>query len=99
MLRRLKDNTLAVVDLSVVLVIGICFAALMVCAYIVYELRDQLVPDAPSATTSASYNNSFYSLRNITSGWDNAVNLLLIAITVFILAIAVAALLMLRGRQ
>ena len=31
-------------------------------------------------------------------GFDNAVNLILVAITIFILAIAISALLMLRGR-
>ena len=60
----------------------------MVVAYIIWTLNDQL-----GATGDAAN-----SIANITAGFDNAVNLLLVAITIFILAIAIAALLMLRGR-
>lgn len=87
-LRSLKDNVRAVIDLSVVLVIGIAFCALMVVAYIIWTLKDQL---NPTGTALAS-------ITNITQGFDNAVNLILVAVTIFILAIAISALLMLRGR-
>jgi len=87
-MRSLKDNFYAMVDLSVVLVIGIAFATLMVVAFIIWTLKDQL-----GATGEAER-----SIANITTGFDNAVNLLLVAITIFILAIAISALLMLRGR-
>lgn len=105
--QSLKDNTSAVVDLGVVLMIGIAFAALMVIAYIVWTIRDQLILGTPSgnATTNptgwAAYwnqNASRNSSLNITGGFDDAVNLLLVAITIFILAIAIGALLMLRGK-
>ena len=58
--------------------------------------------DAVNASMNATYwaeNNTRASLINVTGGFDNAVNLILVAITIFILAIAIAALLMLRGRQ
>ena len=97
-MRSLKDNLYGVVDLSVVLMVGISFAALMVVAFIIWEVQDQITPNVPSATTSANYNNTYASVQNITSGFDDGVNLLLIAITIFILAIAISALLMLRGR-
>jgi len=87
-MRSLKENLYGVVDLSVVLMIGIAFAALMVIAYIIWTLKDQLNP------TGAALR----SITNITDGFDDAVNLLLVAITIFILAIAISALLMLRGR-
>ena len=87
-MRSLKDNISGVIDLGVVLMIGIAFAALMVVAYIVWTLKDQLNPTGDTAR----------SIANITTGFDNAVNLLLVAITIFILAIAISALLMLRGR-
>jgi hypothetical protein len=91
MLRPLKDNVKGVINLSVVLMIGIAFAALIVVAYIIWTIQGQLVtPDTSAAANS--------SIQNITQGFDNAVNLLLVAITIFILALAVAALLMLRGR-
>lgn len=86
----LKDRS-GVVDLSVVLMIVIAFAALMVIAYIIWTVKDQLITSSTSADTNAS-------IANITGGFDDAVNLLLVAITIFILAIAISALLMLRGR-
>ena len=86
-MRSLKENLYGVVDLSVVLMIGIAFAALMVVAYIIWTLKDQL--------GSGTWDSS---ISNITTGFDDAVNLLLVAITIFILAIAISALLMLRGR-
>ena len=86
-MRSLQD-TRAVVDLGVVLMIGIAFAALMVIAYIIWELKDQLNPTG----------NALLSIENVTTGFDNAVNLILVAVTIFILAIAISALLMLRGR-
>ena len=88
MFRALRDDVHGVVDLGVVLMIGIAFAALMVIAYIIWTLEDQL-----GATGSAAN-----SVANVTGGFDDAVNLILIAVTVFILAIAISALLMLRGR-
>ena len=87
-MRSLKDNLHGVIDLGVVLMIGIAFVGLMVVAYIVWTIVDQLGATGQAAT----------SIANITTGFDNAVNLLLIAITIFILAIAISALLMLRGR-
>ena len=60
----------------------------MVIAYIIFTLKDQLGATGDAAT----------SIANITTGFDDAVNLLLVAITIFILAIAITALLMLRGR-
>jgi len=106
-LRSLKDNIRAAVDLGTVITIGVAFAALMVFAYIIWYVKDLLIPAYPTgASGNASYNawnvsyqNQSRSLGNITGGFDNAVNFLLIAITIFILAIAIAALLMLRGRK
>ena len=100
----LKD-TEGVVDLGVILMIGIAFAALMVIAYIIWTVRDQLLPYARGSTPvdwtaaqNTTYNITHRSLSNVTGGFDDAVNLLLVAITIFILAIAISALLMLRGR-
>ena len=79
----------------------------MVVAYIIWVLKDQLIPDRPAFTNAnnasnaawnASNANANSSLLNITGGFDDALNLILIAITIFILAIAISALLMLRGR-
>ena len=88
----LKEDSRAAVDLGVVLMIGIAFAGLMVIAYIIWTISDML-------TTTASSTAQNNSLHNITGGFDNSVNMLIVAITIFILAIAIAALMMLRGRQ
>lgn len=89
--RSLKNSCQAIVDLGVVLMIGIAFVGLMVVAYIVYTIQDQLI----TSDTASEVNNS---IANITGGFDDAVNLLLIAVTITILAIAISALMMLRGR-
>ena len=91
-MKSLKDNTHAVIDLSIVLMVGIAFAALMVVAYLIWTLSDQLLAGEAAGTSQNQ------SIQNVTRGFDNAVNLLLVAITIFILAIAISALLMLRGR-
>ena len=98
-MRSLEDNVHAMVDLGIVLMIGIAFAGLAVIAYILFTLKDMLWASVPSGTTSTAYNNSYAQSANISSGFDNAVALILVAITIFILAIAISALLMLRGRQ
>ena len=87
-IRSLLDDSKAVIDLGVVLIIGVAFAALMVVSYIIWTLDDQL-----GATGQAQR-----SIDNVTAGFDDAINLILVAVTIFILAIAISALLMLRGR-
>ena len=96
-MRSLKESVYGAVDLGVVLMIGIAFAGLMVGAYIIWTLVNQLTIGAAigDATMQA---NATSSVANVTTGFDNAVNLILVAITIFILAIAISALLMLRGR-
>jgi len=91
MLRSLKENIAGAVDLSVVLMIGIAFAGLMVVAYIIWTVNDTLTTTSSSAAQNAS-------LLLITDGFDDAIGLLIVAITIFILAIAISALLMLRAR-
>jgi hypothetical protein len=87
-MRSFLKDIRGVVDLGLVLMIGIAFAGLAVIAYIIYTLVDML-----DATGSAAQ-----TMGNITSGFDNAIALILVAITIFILSIAISALLMLRGR-
>ena len=96
-MRSLRESTEAMVDLGVVLMIGIAFAAMTVIAFIIFTLKDQLLPEAPSATTTSAYNMTYSQVGNITAGFDDAIALILVAITVFILAIAISALMLLRG--
>lgn len=97
-MRSLKESIHGIVDLGVVLMIGISFAALMVVAVVIFTLFNQLWTETPGATTTVAYNDSYSQAQNITTGFDNAIALILVAITIFILAIAISALLMLRGR-
>ena len=91
LVKKFVNDARGIVDLGVVIMIGVVFAGLMVLAYIIFTLKDQLI----TTETSAKINSS---LDNISSGFDDAINLMLVAITIFILAIAISALLMLRGR-
>lgn len=89
MFRKLSDDLRGAVDLAIVLTIGIVFAGLMVIAYIIWTLNDQL-----GATGDAAN-----SIANVTGGFDDFINLILIVITVFILALAIAALYMIYQRK
>jgi len=88
MFEKLRQDLHGVVDLSIVLMIVMVFAALLVIGYIMYQLTASLAPTGAAAN----------SILNITKGYDNAVKLILVAITIFILALAISALLILRGR-
>jgi len=98
--KSFKEDTRAMVDLGVILMIGIAFAALVVVAFIIWTIRGQLLTHGghapgssewPWSTTSdavnASMNTTYWaqnasrsSIANVTGGFDNAVNLLLVAI-------------------
>ena len=97
MKRKLSNNLHAVIDISVVLMIGIAFVGLIVMGYIIWQIDDQM-GDHLSGRGVANWSYANTS-ANITGGFDNAINFLLVAITIVILAIAIAALLMLRGRR
>lgn len=88
-MRKLKENVRAVVDLGIAFTLVMVFAALMVIGYIIWTLMEQLAPTG----------NALRSMNNITGGFDDAVSLMLVAITIFILALAIGALLLLRGRR
>ena len=87
-LRSLKNNLHGVIDLGIVFTLVMVFAALMVIGYIIWTMMSQLAPTG----------NALRSMQNVTAGFDDAVSLILVAITIFILALAIGALLLLRGR-
>ena len=88
MFEKLKQDIEAVVDLGIVLMIVMVFSSLLVIGYVMYQLTASLNPTGAAGNT----------MTNITRGYDNAVKLILVAITIFILALAISALLILRGR-
>lgn len=88
-MRSLKENLHGVVDLGIVMMIITAFAGLMVVSYIIYQIQLSLNPTGAALVTT----------NNITAGFDNAISLILIAITIFILALAISALLLLRGNR
>ena len=110
-MRNLKDDIYGVIDIGTVLIVGIAFAGLMMIAYLVWVLRDQFMPPVYPGSTgypgstpalNSSWNETYANLNrsmdNVTGGFDDAINLILVAVTIAILAIAIGALLMLRGR-
>ena len=91
-MRKLKNSLTAMVDLNAVLVIGLAFAGMMVLAYIIYTIRDNL------AALPGNHNGSNLTIANISTGFSDSINLLLVAVTIMILAIAISSLFLLRGR-
>ena len=91
-LKSLKEDVRGFVDVGVGISIGILFAGLMIIAYIIWTLRDQLI-------TTASSNAMNQSILNITAGFDNAVTLLLIVVVVWLLALAIMALLVIKKKS
>jgi hypothetical protein len=75
MWRKFKENIYAVVDLNIVIMIGIVFAALMVIAYINFTLEGSLIPDYPNGSDAANaawnttYADMANSTGNITTGY------------------------------
>jgi len=105
-LRNLKDEQHGFVDVGVGISIGILFAGLMIISYIVWTLRDQLLLSAPTNSSSAAYNASYFaqnatrsSIGNITAGFDNTITLLLIVVVVWLLALAIMALLVIKKKS
>jgi len=82
---------MGIINLSVVIMFVLVFAGLTVIAYIIWTIEGELI----TTTTTAKVNTS---IHNITAGFDSAVNLILVAITIFVLALAISALLLLRRR-
>jgi len=89
--RKLRDEIQGFVDVGVGISIGILFAGLMVIAYIIWTMRDQLI----TTSSSAAMNNS---IGNITGGFDNTVTLLLIVVVIWLLALAIMALLIIKKK-
>jgi len=99
----LKKTEEATVDLGVVLVIGIAFAGLTVLGFIIWTIRKALMDNWTVGAYSSTEDNWTYAfgnstLSNVTTGFDSAVTLIIVAITIFILAIAISALLLLRQK-
>jgi hypothetical protein len=89
--QKIKDDVRGFVDVGVGISIGILFAGLMIIAYIIWTLRDQLITTSSSAAMNSS-------IANITSGFDNTVTLLLIVVVVWLLALAIMALLIIKKK-
>ena len=87
--QRFRKDESGFVDVGVGISIGILFAGLMVIAYIIWTLRGQLI-----TTSSPSQLNN--SIGNITGGFDNMIMLLLIVVTIWLLALAIMALLIIK---
>ena len=88
-MRSLRKDLQGVIDLGVVLMVVIAFVGMIVISYILYEVQRSLNPSGAALLTTT----------NITTGYNNAISLILVAVTIFILALAISALLLLSGRR
>jgi len=91
-LRSIKDNLQGFVDVGTGIAIGVLFAGLMIVAYIIWTLKDELI-----TSTSGSDMNS--SIANITTGFDSTITLLLVVVVVWLLALAIMALLVIKKKS
>lgn len=94
-MRSLKDNLQGIVDLGLVLMIGISFIGLAVIGFIIWIIRDNL---GDQIDGTGYFGKANHTMTNVTRGFDSATNLILVAITIFVLALAISALLLLRRR-
>jgi len=95
--RKLWNDVQGFVDVGVGISIGILFAGLMVISYIIWTLKTQLLPVDPVGQSDI-YNQMWNSTKNLTTGFDNTINLLLIVVVVWLLALAIMALLIIKKR-
>jgi len=94
-MKLLKNNS-GEIDVGVAIMIGVIFVALTFMAYVIFKIKDLLVPTHSIVTASPSYNDLVNATDNITRGFDQSVNFLVIAIIIAIVAIAIGALLFIR---
>lgn len=88
---RLLKDVRGFVDVGTGIALGILFAALMVISYIIWTLQGQLITPASSAAMNSS-------IGNITSGFDQMILFLLIVVTIWLLALALMALVVLKKK-
>jgi len=86
---RLKNDVHGFIDVGTGIAIGVLFAGLMIVAYIIWTLKGQLITE--SSTTDM---NS--SIQNITTGFDSTITLFLVVVIVWLLALAIMALLVIK---
>ena len=99
-MKSLRNDTEAVVDVTVAITVGIVFAALMVIAYIIWTVSRSFTPAAPTGASTLAYNITYRGIvnttRNITGGFDQTVKIIIIAVLVAVLAVALGYLMMLK---
>lgn len=88
---KLKDDVRGFIDVGVGIGIGILIAGLMVIAYIIWSLRDQLITTDSSSAMNAS-------IGNLTTLFDNAILLIGIVVVVWLLALAIISLIVLKKK-
>ena len=91
MLIKLKEAGEAFIDVGTAISITLVIVALMVTAYIIWMLNDKLI----NTGTSAALNNS---IGNVTALFDTSIGLFAIVILVWLLALALMALIVLKKK-
>lgn len=88
---KLRDDARGFIDVGVGIGIGILIAGLMVIAYIIWTLQSQLITTASTAAMNAS-------IKNLTTLFDNAILLIGIVVVVWLLALAIISLIVLKKK-
>jgi len=88
---KLKNDVEGFIDVGVGIGIGILIAGLMVIAYIIWTLQAQLITTASPAAMNSS-------IKNITTLFDNAIVLIGIVVVVWLLALAIISLIVLKQK-
>lgn len=91
MFRKFKDASEAFIDVGTAISITLVIVALMVTAYIIWTLSDKLITPA----TGVALNNS---IGNVTTLFDTSIGLFAIVILVWLLALALMALIVLKKK-
>ena len=86
-MRSLLNNLKGMISLGSVIVIAVVFVVLMFMAYLIYKLKDMLGATGDALNT----------VNNVTKGFDSAVNFLVIAVIILIVALAIGAFFAIRG--
>jgi hypothetical protein len=94
---KLLRNTQGMLSFGAVITIAVIFVVLMFMAYLLFTLKTMLLPGLPASggdqanTTQDIYNQSVNSVANVTKGFDQAVNFMVLAVIILIVALAIGA--------
>jgi len=88
LIRDIKAN----IDIGAGIGIGLLFAGLMIVGFIIYLMKDQLIAVAPNT-------QAVNSITNISTGWNNTINMFIVVIIIGLIILGGVAILSLHRRN